>query len=81
MVHDCKNCATKSCDESGNNYNKYIVKFRISVDEIGDYKKDEIEIKLNNTFGIKDAVIRGEELIIDYDDILISPKEIKDKLV
>ena len=81
MVHDCKNCSTKSCDESGNNYNKYIVKFRISVDEIGDYKKDEIEIKLNNTFGIKDAVIRGEELIIDYDDILISPKEIKDKLV
>lgn len=78
MAHDCKNCPVQENEE---NENKYIVKFRINVDEIGDYKKDEIEVKLNNTFGIKDAVIKGDELIIDYDDILISPKEIKEILV
>lgn len=78
MAHDCKNCPAK---EENNNENKYIVKYRISVNKIGDYKKDEIEEKLNNTFGIKDAVIKGDELIIDYDDILISPKKIRKLLV
>ena len=71
----------KNCDDCAaakeNNENKFTVKFRIDLDEIGDYSKDEIEEKLNNTNGIKDAIIKDKELIIDYDDIIVSPKKIK----
>ena len=77
MDHNCQNCSTKSCGENNENENKYIVKFRMDVNEIGDYNKKEIEEKLNSTKGITDAVIKGNELIIDYDDILISPEELK----
>jgi len=80
MAHNCQSCEGDNCCETKNNENNYIVKFRISVNEIGDYKKDDIEKKLNDTSGIIDAVIKGEELIIDYDDILISPEEIRKNL-
>ncbi len=74
MHNDCQNCPGHS------NKNKYIVKLRVPLQEIGDYKKAVLENKLNNTSGIKDAIIKEKELIIDYDDILISPEKIKEIL-
>ncbi|MFW6025297.1 MAG: hypothetical protein ACOCRX_03055 [Candidatus Woesearchaeota archaeon] len=75
MNKDCKNCPNKN-----DNKNKYIIKYRVSVTEIGDYNKDELEKRLNNEKGIIDAIIKEDELIIDYDDILISPAKIKEIL-
>ena len=77
MAHDCENCPAQHNEEKKNNENKYIVKYRVNIEEIGDYSIDEVEEKLNNTPGIKDAIINEDELIIDYDDILVSPKKIK----
>ena len=77
MAHNCKNCPSQNNNESKDNKNKYIVKYRIDIDKIGDYSIDQVEEKLNNTSGIKDAIVNEDELIIDYDDILISPKKIR----
>jgi len=77
MAHDCENCPAQHNEEKKNNENKYIVKYRVNIEKIGDYSIDEVEEKLNNTPGIKDAIINEDELIIDYDDILVSPKKIK----
>ncbi|MGM0411240.1 MAG: hypothetical protein ACQEQF_10840, partial [Bacillota bacterium] len=68
------------CPKKNDDENKYIIKCRVPVTEIGDYNKEELEKRLNNEKGIIDAIIKEDELIIDYDDILISPSEIKEIL-
>ncbi len=73
MKKDCQNCPKKSENE-----NKYIIKYRIPIKEIADYNKEELEKKFNKRKGIIDAIIKDDELIIDYDDILISPAKIKE---
>lgn len=78
---NCTNCPFY--DRFSQNFKttgKNIIKFSMNRRDIGDYSREDIEKKLNNEAGIQDAVFTEDELLVFYDDILISPEKLKEIL-
>lgn len=80
MNEKCRNCSSQNRDCSAKEGKSRSIKLEIPLSEISGSSQNKLEKKLNSLSGIQDAIMTEEDLLIFYDDIIVSPEKIKNKL-